>query len=77
MAFFFAVIVFFVLREVAAWFWKINTIIDTQGQILAVLEDIRDTLSEATLEEVDDESVEAMLEKKPKKAKVEKENPPK
>lgn len=70
----FALIVFLVIRELNAWFWKVNSIIETQESILSTLEDIRDLLTEwgddVTWEKK--ETVTEMLEKKPKKVKVEK-----
>ena len=73
------ILLLFVIREVNAWFWKVNTLIDTQESILSTLEDIRDLLTEWDDDTIWEkkETVTEMLEKKPKKAKVEKENPPK
>lgn len=76
------ILLLFVIREVNAWFWKVNTLIDTQESILSTLEDIRDLLTEWDDDTVREkkETVTEMLEKKPKKAKVEKDeekNPPK
>jgi hypothetical protein len=76
------ILILFIIREVNAWFWKINTLIDTQEAILSTLEDIRELLSSWVEEPVEEkkETVTEMLEKKPKKVKMEKDeekNPPK
>ena len=77
------IIFILVIREINAWFWKMNAAIETQENILSTLEDIRDLLTEEVAEEIiveKKETVTEMLEKKPKKAKVEKDeekNPPK
>lgn len=75
----FGLITFLVIRELNAWFWKVNSIIDTQESILSTLEDIRELLSAWVDEPVEEkkETVTEMLEKKPKKVKEEKENPQK
>lgn len=82
-AFLIGIIFVLVIREINAWFWKMNAAIETQENILSTLEDIRDLLTEGVVEEKleeQKETVTEMLEKKPKKAKVEKDeekNPPK
>jgi len=74
----FSIAVFFI-RELYAWFSKVNTLISLQEDTLRTLEDIRELLSAWVEESVEEkkETVTDMLEKKPNEKKEEKEKPQK